>query len=152
MIIQTAHFGQIDYEEEKKLHFLKGLPGLEEDTEFALLASEDTRPVYWLQSLVHPQISLPVVNPLLLCPTYSFDISDSDIDALEIKEEKDICILSVLVIPANDPNAMTVNLTAPIIVNMKNRHGRQIFLDDRNYSTRMRVSDLLSEKEKGAAV
>lgn len=147
MKIQTAHFGEIDYNMEQAFHFENGLPGLEEDTGFALLASDDTQPVFWLQSLVHPQISLPVVNPLLLCPTYSFEIPDADTKILNLKDVRDVCILSVLVIPAKQPDAMTINLAAPVILNMKNRQGRQILLDDRNYSTKTPVSELLKELE-----
>lgn len=147
MKIQTAHFGEIEYDQAQAFHFKGGLPGLEEDTEFALLASNDTQPVYWLQSLIRPQVSLPVMNPLLLCPDYSFEIPDADTDALELRDVQDVCILSILVIPAKNPDAMTVNLTAPVILNMKNRQGRQILLDDGNYSTKTPVSELLKKRE-----
>lgn len=147
MKIQTAHFGEIDYDMDQAFRFEKGLPGLEEDTAFALLAVDDTQPVFWLQSLVRPQISLPVVNPLLLCPTYSFEIPDADTELLHLEDVQDVCILSVLVIPSGQPDGMTVNLAAPVILNMKNRQGRQILLDDRRYSTKTPVSELLRELE-----
>jgi flagellar assembly factor FliW len=145
MKIKTAHFGEIEYDMGKKLYFGNGLPGLEEDTEFALLSQADSEPIYWMQSLIRPKISLPVLNPFLVCPTYSFDIADSDIDKLQIADVQDVCILNVLVIPNGHPEAMTINLTAPIILNMKNRQGRQILLDDKNYGTRMLVSDLITK-------
>ena len=40
---------------------------------------------------------------------------------------------------------MTINLSAPLIINMRNREGRQIFLNDKCYTTRMRVADLIAE-------
>jgi flagellar assembly factor FliW len=147
MKILTAHFGEIEYDLKQAFHFEGGLPGLEEDTDFALLASDETQPVFWLQSLVRPQISLPVVNPLLLCPTYSFEISDADTEALELQDVQDVCILSVLVIPPKNADAMTVNLAAPVILNMKNHQGRQILLNDKNYSTKTPVSELLETME-----
>lgn len=147
MKIQTAHFGEIEYDAAQAFHFQSGLPGLEEDTEFALLASDETQPIFWLQSLTRAQVSLPVVNPLLLCPTYSFDIPDADTEALELRDVQDVCILSVLVIPPENADAMTVNLAAPVILNMKNHQGRQILLNDKNYSTKTPVSDLLETLE-----
>jgi flagellar assembly factor FliW len=44
MKIATAHFGEVEIDENKILIFEKGLPGLEEDKRFALLSNEDCRP------------------------------------------------------------------------------------------------------------
>jgi flagellar assembly factor FliW len=41
----TAHFGEVDIDEENILCFDKGLPGLEEDKSFALLSNEDSKPI-----------------------------------------------------------------------------------------------------------
>lgn len=144
MKIQTAHFGEIEYDAEKRIFFAEGLPGLEEDTEFALLSQEESEPICWMQSLIRPQICLPVLNPFLVCPAYTFEIPDSEAEDLRIGEPKDVCILNVLVIPRENPEAMTINLSAPIIFNMKNRQGRQIFLNDKTYSTRTSVGDLIA--------
>lgn len=145
MRIRTAHFGEIEFDMEKRFYFKCGLPGLEEETEFALLSQGKSEPICWMQSLIHQEVALPVLNPFLICPTYAFDITDSDIDKLQIMDVKDVCVLNVLVIPKGDPDAMRINLSAPIIINMKNRQGGQIFLDDKCYTTRMRVSDLIAE-------
>lgn len=145
--IRTAHFGEVDFETNKKLTFEKGLPGLDDEKAFALLTQEDQKPICWLQSLVHWQIALPVINPFLIEPSYAFDITDSDVASLGVESVNDVCVLSVLVVPKN-PNDMTVNLVAPIIINMKNWQGRQIILDDKRYSTRTRVSDMLDELRK----
>ncbi len=144
MIIQTVHFGEVTFDETRKLSFANGLPGLEEETEFALLSQADSEPVCWLQSLVHPEIALPVLNPFLVCPSYAFDITDSDVDDLGIKDVQDVCVLNVLVIP-QDVNEMTINLSAPIIINMKSRQGQQIFLNDKCYKIKARVADLIDE-------
>lgn len=148
MIIQTAHFGQVEIDENNILFFEKGLPGLEEDRRYALLSSEESRPVSWLQSLDHPEISLPVIDPFFVCPDYSFDISNEDVHALEISEVKDVYVLCILVIPGS-VSAMTINLSAPVIINVRNNKGCQIILDDRKYRVRVPVSDLMVQTEKG---
>lgn len=148
MLLKTAHFGVVEYDESKKFIFPDGLPGLPEDTEFALLSHEQSEPIVWLQSMISPEIALPVLNPFLVCPTYSFDITDSDVELLKIDDIQDVFIINVVVIP-QDPNAMTINLAAPIIVNTKNNHGRQIFLNDKAYHVRTRISDLLDEMNSG---
>lgn len=148
MKIPTAHFGEVEIDENKILTFDKGLPGLEEDKRYALLSNEDSRPVSWLQSLDHPEISLPVMDPFLICPDYSFDISPDYVDTLDVEQIKDVYVLSILVIPQN-VNAMTINLSAPIIINVKNSKGCQIILDDRKYRVRVPVSELLGKSGKG---
>ncbi len=45
LTIMTAHFGEVDIDEENILCFDKGLPGLEEDKSFALLSNEDSKPI-----------------------------------------------------------------------------------------------------------
>ena len=148
MKILTAHFGEVEIDESKILVFEEGLPGLDEEKKFALLSNEDSKPVGWLQSLDHREISLPVMDPFLVCPDYSFDISQDDADALEIEEIKDVYILNILVIPKNI-NAMTINLSAPVIINVVNGKSRQIILDDRKYRVRVPVSELISKAKEG---
>lgn len=147
MKIPTAHFGEVEIDEKKILVFDKGLPGLEADKRYALLSNEDSRPVSWLQSLDNKEISLPVMDPFLVCPDYSFDISQNDVETLAVDEIKDVYVLSILVIPKN-VNAMTINLSAPIIINVRNSKGCQIILDDRKYRVRVPVSDLLEKSGK----
>jgi len=148
MKIQTAHFGEVEIDDKNILTFEKGLPGLEEDKNYALLSNEDSRPVSWLQSLDHKEISLPVIDPFSVCPDYSFDISPEDVSFLNVEQIKDVYILSILVIPQN-VNAMTINLSAPIIVNVRNNKSCQIILDDRKYRLRVPVSELLGKSVKG---
>lgn len=147
MKIQTAHFGEVEIEDQSILVFEKGLPGLEEDKRFALLSNKDSHPVNWLQSLDHQEISLPVMDPFSVYPDYSFDIAQEDVDQLAIEQIKDVFILCILVIPAN-PNAMTINLSAPVIINIKNKKGCQIILDDRKYRMRVPVAELLDKQQK----
>jgi len=147
MKIQTAHFGEIEIDNDKILIFDSGLPGIEENKRFVLLANEDSRPISWLQSLDKREIALPVIDPFKICQNYSFDISQDDVEALSIEDIKDVFVLSVLVIPGN-VDAMTVNLSAPIIINVCNNKCCQIILDDRRYRVRTPVFELLGRPAK----
>jgi len=148
MQLMTSHFGLVEFDESKKFFFEEGLPGLEDEREFALLSHEQSAPVCWLQSMVHPEIALPVLNPFLLCPTYSFDITDSDVEALGIEDDKDVFTINVVVIP-KDPTEMTINLAAPIIVNAVNHQAKQIFVSDKRYKIKTKVSELLDQLNRG---
>ncbi len=148
MKIQTSHFGEVEIDDSKILLFEKGLPGLQDDKRFALLSIEDSKPINWLQSLDHREISLPVIDPFIINPEYSFEISKDDVSALGIKKIKDVYVLCILVIPRN-LKIMTVNLAAPIIVNVRNSKGCQIILDDRKYSVRTPINEILGKRIKG---
>lgn len=148
MKIQTAHFGEVEIDDSKVLSFENGLPGLEDNKRFAMLSNEKSQPINWLQSLDHKEISLPVADPYLVCPEYIFDIPQPDIDALGIKQIEDIYVLNILVIPRNAGD-ITINLSAPIIINVQNSKGRQIILDDKRYSVRVPVSELLAGAAEG---
>ncbi len=156
MKIQSAHFGEVEISDQKILHFPEGLPGLNDEKSFALLTVADSQPINWLQSLDHAEIALPVLDPFVINPSYAFDIRQEDIEFLEISEMKDVYILSILVIPSNVDD-MTINLSAPIIINVVNNRGRQICLDDKQYRVRTPVAQLLrqateSGREKHASV
>ena len=73
MRIATAHFGEVEIDDNKVLFFENGLPGLEDNKRFALLSNEESRPINWFQSLDHWEIALPVIDPFLVCD-YAFDI------------------------------------------------------------------------------
>lgn len=148
MEIQTAHFGVVEIDENKILTFENGLPGLEDNRKFALISDEDSKPISWLQSLDYKEISLPVMDPFTVCPDYSFDISQDDINALNIEQIKDVYVLSVLVIPQTVSD-MTINLSAPIIINVRNSKACQIILDDRRDQVRVPVSELISKTARG---
>ena len=57
MKIQTAHFGEVEIDDNKVLFFDNGLPGLEDNKRFALLSNEESKPINWFQSLDHREIS-----------------------------------------------------------------------------------------------
>ncbi|MGI5935636.1 MAG: flagellar assembly protein FliW [Oscillospiraceae bacterium] len=147
MKIETAHFGVVEIDDNKVLFFENGLPGLEDDKRFALLSKEESRPINWFQSLDHREIALPVMDPFLVCPDYAFDIPQADVNALEIKQVDDVYVLSVLVIPRSE--GITINLAAPIVINVRNNRGKQIILDDKKYSVRVPISELLSKAAEG---
>ena len=56
-------------------------------------------------------------------------------DKLNIKDEKDVAVYSIVVVP-KDVKKMTANLLGPIIINVKERLGKQVILDDPRYTTK----------------
>ena len=135
MQISTARFGTVEVEGSKVLSFADGLPGLEEYKLFVILQVGESYPVVWMQSVDDPDICLPVIDSFLAVPEYAFNIDDEDANELGLTKTEDLHVLSVLVIPEN-LEGMTINLAAPIIINMDSGKAKQVLLGGAEYGVR----------------
>jgi len=79
---------------------------------------------------------LPIINPFELFPNFSVDISDSDLEDIELRDPVDAVIFLVMVIPRTNPRGATVNMKAPIVVNAKNRKAKQVIALNEDYPVR----------------
>ena len=154
MVIDTLRFGQLTVDEHKLLRFNSGLPGLEDCTEFAILLFEESNPLHWLQSTQKSEICLPIVNSFAICPGYTFDIGDDDVNELALDKPEDVYVVSVVMIPEQDVEQMTANLAAPIIINQRNGAAKQVIIHSGEYNVRFPVfqaiCNLIKEDEADA--
>ena len=138
MRIHTVNFGDLDIAEDTIITFDDGLPGFSQLRRFVVLEMEDIKPFHYLQALPDdgtPAIALYLINPFLVDPSYEFRLTDSDMDAIKSTNSAELTIYSVATIPA-DPREATLNLMAPIVINEKDRRGRQVILHESKYSVR----------------
>ena len=118
--------------------FADGLPGFPQLRRFVVLEMEGIKPFQYLQALPDdesPPIALYLINPFLVDPSYEFRLMDSDMEAIKSKNSTELSIYAVATIPA-DPRDATLNLMAPIVINEKDRRGRQVIMHDSKYSVR----------------
>ncbi|NJD01019.1 MAG: flagellar assembly protein FliW [Ruminiclostridium sp.] len=147
MLLETKHFGDIEFAEDSIIRFESGLPGFENSREFILIDSPDENSIFkWLQCADEPQLAFAVVNPFLIKSDYDFELSDDDADTLGIEDVDDVAVYSILVVP-EDLSRISMNLKAPVIVNARNRRGVQIVLDTDKYTVRHYILDELRRRE-----
>ncbi len=150
--VGTTRFGDeetVAVAEEAIVAFPDGLPGFERHTTFALMEHERLEPFLWLQSLHDPMIGFLVIEPALLVDDYSFDLNDADAGVLDLTDDTQPRVLSVLVVP-EDAHSMTANLQAPLVVNEARRIGKQVILTDDRFSLRHPVfGDRGGERRRG---
>ena len=147
MLINTEVFGEIQIDKDKIIKFKEGLLGFEEEKEFAIINMEEgDSPFLWLQSVNTPELAFIIINPFYAFPDYEFIISEKVQKKLEIEDERDIAIYSIVVIP-EDMEKMTANLLGPIIINIDKKLGKQVILDDNKYSTKHFVFQQKVESE-----
>lgn len=136
MKLNTKYFGELEYKGEDVLHFSAGLLGFEDCNEFITIDNPDGAGVFrWLQSIDRPELAFVVINPVFAMTDYEFDIPRPMVEKLGLKKPEDAQVLAVVKIP-EDLNKMTVNLRAPIVVNVSNKMAAQIVLEDEKYSLR----------------
>lgn len=136
MKINTANFGEIDIDEEKIIEFKDGIPGFEDEKHFTVILNEDTdNPFHYLQSVENGELSFIIINPFEIFPEYDFKIPKISKDKLNIKNEKQVCVYTIVVVP-EDMEKMTTNLQGPIVINVDEKKGKQVILDDNRYNTK----------------
>lgn len=149
MRFNTKHFGEIEIADDKIITFSQGLIAFEEKKRFIIINDEDKNtPLAWLQSLDDPYLAFVIMNPFLFKKKYDIELSQEVVEELDIQEQKDVAVFAIVVVP-KDINKMTANLLAPLIINERNRKGKQVVLNDKRYSTKHLIKEELKKNNQG---
>ena len=149
MLIHTVNFGNLEVPEDKVITFKEGLPGFPQIHRFAVLELDELKPFQYLQALDDPPIALFVINPFMVDPTYEFRLTDSDMEDINSTNSAELAVFAVATIP-EDPNEATLNLMAPIVINDKDRCGKQVILHESKYSVKHPLLDSANQNEAKA--
>ncbi|MFJ6264924.1 flagellar assembly protein FliW [Lysinibacillus xylanilyticus] len=142
MKIATKFLGEVEISEQDILTFEHGLLGLEDEKKFVILPIDADLPLAILQSVEHTEIGFVVAYPFAFKKDYSFDISEDDRDQLQIEKEEDVLTYSIVTMKETFQES-TINLLAPLIVNMDKKCGKQIVLqDNKSYPLRFPMRTL----------
>ena len=131
--LSTSNFGNLKIEKENIITFEQGLLGFEELKQFAIVAIEECLPFEWLVSVEEPAVAFPILNPTLLFSDYKPSLTKDDLVLLDIKKEMDVEMFCIVTL-GETPENVTLNLKGPILINMKNKMGKQIVLTEDYYS------------------
>ena len=132
MKITTKFLGEIEIEKQEILTFEQGLLGFEDYKKFILLPIDANLPLVLLQSVDQMEIGFIIAYPFVFKKDYSFDISEEDREQLQIEKEEDALVYAVVTIKENFQDS-TINLLAPLIINMDKKLGKQIVLQDNKH-------------------
>ena len=140
MQLDTAHFGNIEIDDNEIISFPEGVPGFEKSNKFVLIANNGGGDIfYWLQSVDSPELCFVVTDPFMLYDGYGVDVDDEDISILEISDPSKVLTLAIVIIPENIEETR-VNLKAPILINVEKKLGKQIILNNDNLPLRYYIS------------
>lgn len=135
MEIKTKYHGTRNYSQNDIITFKNGLPGFETLIEFILFPVPENEMFSVLQSTKDPAIGLIVVSPFIVCESYEFDLKEPICVSLNIRDMSQVNVYNTVTLSSKAED-ITTNLKAPIIINIKEKIGQQIILDDDKYKIR----------------
>jgi flagellar assembly factor FliW len=124
MELTTSQYGKIEIEENNILEFKEGLIGFEEYQKFIIVSDKDLEPFLWLVSIDEPYLEFPIVNPFLFFPDYDSEIT------IESENETLFAIVSL----KKEIENITINLKGPLLINIKEKTGKQIIINSEKYT------------------
>lgn len=152
MTINTRVFGEVTIDDNKIIHFESGIIGFPELTDFALvydLEKGNDAGIRWMQSIQEPNFAMPVMDPLLVKEDYNPVVDDEVLRPIGEFEIEDILVLVTVTVP-KDLTKMSVNIKAPLIINVNERKAVQLILDNDEYAVKYPIYDILKNRKEGA--
>ena len=131
MKLMTRQFGELEFDESIVYHFPYGLFGFEELHDYIIIDDKDTEPLRWLLSIEDPDVGFAILNVSFIAPELLDEVSP---------EELALSTLFVVVTLHRDPDPITVNLKAPVVINNATKTGKQVVLNSDKYSTEYKVN------------
>ena len=128
MEVHSTKFGIVRAFAHDIIHFPQGLPGLEDCQQWILLAESiptENAPAatVWLQSVERDDIALALAAPCRFVPHYRVRVDSAELRSLRIERDRDVEVLAVL---NYRDGVRSINLKAPLVINMASRLGRQV--------------------------
>ncbi|WP_344044288.1 flagellar assembly protein FliW [Nocardioides panacihumi] len=111
------------------IELVRPMPGFPDTHRFTLEPLDDTGVLSALRSLDHADLKFLVVSPGTFHPTYAPEIDDETAAALGLTSSEQALVLLV-VHAGRDLASTTVNLRAPIVVNIETSRAAQVILDE----------------------
>lgn len=99
--------------------------------------------VYWLQSLEEPALAFVLVDPFVYVNDYVAELPDSDVARLGTEAAREVAVLVIATLRRTQESDATINLQAPIAINVNTGRARQVILRDANYEMRfpLKIAD-----------
>ena len=148
VMIDTRDFGELEIAAEDIVEFPEGMPGFPEHNEFVLLPLKEDSPFIIMQSVEEKGLAFVTIEPGNFFADYEFDLPEEAVDKLQIDSVEEVVVLAIATIKDKLEN-MTVNLAAPVVINLEARLGKQVILDDNRYPLRYQIFAQSGDEEEG---
>lgn len=117
-----------------RVTFNKGIPGFENLKNFIIKDLELNNKFKILEAEEN-KISFVAVSPFDIYNEYEIDLNDQIIEELKIEKPQDVLVLSIITL-GKTLETSTINLKAPLVINIVNNLGKQYILQNESYETK----------------
>ena len=152
MKANTRIFGEIEIADEKIITMERGMIGFPNLNHFALIFDEEKgqkqTSIMWLQSMDDTDIAFPVMDPHAVKEDYNPNVNEEIVAPIGELNEENTFVLVTITVPKKIED-FSVNLKAPIVVNMDNRKAVQLIVED-DYPVKYKVYEVLKAKKEKA--
>ncbi len=140
MEILTRDFGKVNIDQDKIIEFPDGIPGFKDEQEFVLLPLDEDSLFVIMQSVNTPELAFITIESRNIIKDYEFVISEKTEELLQIEGIEDIILLNIVNLKEKVED-MTINLAAPLVININENLGKQIILDDSKYPVKYKLEN-----------
>lgn len=148
MRVNTRIFGEIEIADEKIITMDRGMIGFPDLNRFALIFDEEKgqkqSSIMWLQSMDDTDIAFPVMDPHAVKEDYNPNVSEEIVAPLGELTDENTYVLVTVTVPKKVED-FSVNLKAPIVINMDNLKGVQLIVED-DYPVKFMVYEVIKAR------
>lgn len=130
-VISPVH-GKITYDENEIIKFEKTILGFDKSKRFILKDVNENDFFKILQSVDEPEVGFIVISPFEVENNYEINLNNEVINTLKIKESNNVLLYSLVTLNSKIED-ITVNLKAPIVININNKKAQQFIIDKEKY-------------------
>lgn len=143
MKLETTRFGTLEVDSESVITLTQPILGFQEFRRYVLLPGPSEH-LTWLQSTDSPELAFILMDPRAVIADYELDLRQQELTELAVATVDDLSIYTLIVVP-QDPSKVRTNLRAPILINTKQRLGKQTILERSDYP----IQFYLAQAKKG---
>lgn len=127
MDVMTTRFGALRAAPGDLITFEHGLIGLRDCRRWLLLADAKNPLLGWMQCVDAAEVAVGLVAPRRFVPDYQLRVSRGELQPLRLDNLRDA---QVAVIVSRQAEGLSLNLRAPLVINVEARRGRQVIAKD----------------------
>ncbi len=145
--LETKKFGVVTINKTAIFEFISPIIGFNDLKKYTIIDYKPNSPFKWLQSLEDNELAFPVTLCSFFNIDYQFDIPDEEAQKLDIKDSNDVFVCNIANIPSSNPRGATINMLAPIVINLQNKKAMQLILKNTDFQVRYKLFENDETKE-----
>jgi flagellar assembly factor FliW len=140
MKTSVAHVERALSRDEVSISFPEGIIGFAEYKEYAIDPEHSKEPFFWMQAAKNAELSFIIIDPKEFKPDYAPRITEAEKAALKVRSTDECQCYTIVAVP-NGSDQISANLLAPIFINQKENIGKQVILQEQDYSVQYLILD-----------